>query len=64
MSWKLRTLVSLSCAVMAGQALAAELDTRVYIVPSVNYTVMDNDWQCSRTTSVLVWVSASPSPSI
>ncbi|MES1999977.1 MAG: OmpA family protein [Pseudomonadota bacterium] len=45
MSWKLRTLVSLSCAVMAGQALAAELDTRVYIVPSVNYTVMDNDWR-------------------
>jgi OOP family OmpA-OmpF porin len=44
MSWKLRTLVSLSCAVMAGQALAAELDTRMYIVPSVNYTVMDNDW--------------------
>jgi OOP family OmpA-OmpF porin len=29
---------------MAGQALAAELDTRPYIVPSVNYTVMDNDW--------------------
>lgn len=45
MSWKLRTLVSLSCAVMAGQALAAELDTRVYIVPSVNYTVMDSDWR-------------------
>ena len=45
MSWKLRTLVSLSCAVMAGQALAADLDTRVYIVPSVNYTVMDSDWR-------------------
>ena len=44
MSWKLRTLVSLSCAVMAGQALAAELDTRPYIVPSVNYTVMDSKW--------------------
>ena len=44
MSWKLRTLVSLSCAVMAGQALATELDTRMYIVPSVNYTVMDKDW--------------------
>jgi OOP family OmpA-OmpF porin len=45
MSWKLRTLVSLSCAVMAGQALAAELDTRPYIVPSVNYTVTDNNWK-------------------
>ena len=44
MSLKLRTLVAMSCAVMAGQALAAELDTRPYIVPSVNYTVLDNNW--------------------
>ncbi len=44
MSLKLRTLVALSCAVMAGQAFAAELDTRPYIVPSVNYTVTDNNW--------------------
>jgi OOP family OmpA-OmpF porin len=29
---------------MAGQAMAAQLDTRPYIVPSVNYTVLDDNW--------------------
>ncbi|HUW28877.1 MAG TPA: OmpA family protein [Sulfuriferula sp.] len=44
MSLTIRTLVALSCAVLAGQALAAELDTRLYLTPSVNFTVTDSDW--------------------
>ena len=39
-----RTLVALSCTVVASHALAAELDTRLYLTPSVNYTVTDSDW--------------------
>ncbi len=44
MSLTIRTLAALSCAVVAGQALAAELDTRLYLTPSVNFTVTDSDW--------------------
>ena len=44
MSRTLRNLVAISCALMAGQAVAADLDTRFYISPSVNYTVTDKDW--------------------
>ncbi|BBP04807.1 hypothetical protein TPL01_12180 [Sulfuriferula plumbiphila] len=44
MSLKIRTLVALSCAIVAAQALAAELDTRLYISPTVNYTVTDGNW--------------------
>jgi OOP family OmpA-OmpF porin len=39
-----RTLMALSCTVVAGHALAAELDTRLYLTPSVNFTVTDSDW--------------------
>lgn len=39
-----RTLAALSCTVVASHALAAELDTRLYLTPSVNYTVTDSDW--------------------
>ncbi|MES2408551.1 MAG: OmpA family protein [Pseudomonadota bacterium] len=39
-----RTLVALTCTVVASQALAAELDTRLYLTPSVNFTVTDGDW--------------------
>ncbi|MHB1247555.1 MAG: OmpA family protein [Sulfuriferula sp.] len=39
-----RTLVALSCTVVVSQALAAELDTRLYLTPSVNFTVTDGDW--------------------
>lgn len=39
-----RTLVALSCTVVASQALATELDTRLYLTPSVNFTVTDGDW--------------------
>ena len=39
-----RTLVALSCTVVASQALAAELDTRLYLTPSVNFAVTDSDW--------------------
>lgn len=39
-----RTLAALSCTIVAGQALAAELDTRLYLTPSVNFAVTDSDW--------------------
>ncbi len=44
MSRTLRNLVAISCALMAGSAVATEMDTRTYIAPSVNYTVADKDW--------------------
>ncbi|BBO99942.1 OmpA family protein [Sulfuriferula nivalis] len=44
MSLTLRNLVAVSCALMAGSAVATEMDTRAYIAPSVNYTVADKDW--------------------
>jgi OOP family OmpA-OmpF porin len=44
MSRTLRNLVAVSCALMAGSAVADEMDTRAYIAPSVNYTVADKDW--------------------
>lgn len=50
MALTLRTLAALSCAVVAGQALAAELDTRLYLTPSVNFTVTDSDWYNKQGT--------------
>ncbi|ARU32055.1 hypothetical protein CAP31_10460 [Sulfuriferula sp. AH1] len=44
MSRTLRNLVAISCAIMAGQAAAADMDTRPYLAPNVNYTFTDNDW--------------------
>ena len=41
MSRTLRNLVTLSCVLMAGHAAAEDLDTRVYLTPSVNYTHTD-----------------------
>ncbi len=39
-----RTLMALSCTVVAGHALAADLDTRLYLTPSINFTTTDSDW--------------------
>ena len=44
MSRTLRNLVALSCVLITSQALAADLDTRFYISPNVNYTVTDKNW--------------------
>ncbi|MDR3393305.1 MAG: OmpA family protein [Sulfuriferula sp.] len=44
MSRTLRNLVAISCALMAGQAVAADMDTRIYLAPNVNYTFADSDW--------------------
>lgn len=43
MSNRLRSLVAVSCIIMAGNAAAAELDMRPYLTPSVSYTHTDSD---------------------
>jgi OOP family OmpA-OmpF porin len=49
MSLTLRNLVAVSCALMAGSAVAAEMDTRAYIAPSINYTIADKAWGMDDT---------------
>ena len=42
MSRTLRNLVAISCALMATSAIAADLDSRIYLTPNVTYTTPDN----------------------
>lgn len=45
MSHTLRNLVTISCALMATSAVAADLDSRIYLTPNITYTLPEtNKW--------------------
>lgn len=64
MSRTLRNLVAVSCALMAGSAVATEMDTRTYIAPSVNYTVADKKWGVDDAIGFAVAVGKPVSESL
>lgn len=64
MSRTLRSLVALSCLAAAGHALAAELDTRLYVSPGVNYTATDRDWGMDDDFGFGIGIGRAISPSL